>query len=85
MRRTCLTRALDQWNDNPAWFWLWYNSNHVIAIEIYYNPRDLVDYGGNNEIRYLPMSDFGYEYFVKAFNLSYRYRKLLRKYLQSET
>lgn len=81
MKDNCLTRALDQWNDNPAWFWLWYNSNHVIAIEIYYNASDLIDYGTNPELKYLPLSDYGYAFFVKAFNLTPKYRRLLKEYL----
>jgi len=42
-----MTRALDQWAENPAWFWLWYNSNHVISLEIYYNADDLKDYSNS--------------------------------------
>lgn len=80
----CLTRALDQWQDNPEWFWLWYNSNHVISLEIYYNGNDLIDYGANPEQKYLQLSDYGYEFLVKVFKLNRKYRQILKIYLQDE-
>ena len=86
MRRSnCLIRALDQWQDNPKWFWLWYNSNHVISLEIYYNGNDLIDYGTTPELKYLQLSDYGYEFFVKTFGLNKKYQKILKNYLQYET
>jgi len=80
----CLTRALDQWSENPAWFWLWYNSNHVISLEIYYNGDDLVDYS-TPELKYIQLYKFGYDYFIKSFNLNSKYRKLLKEYIDHET
>jgi hypothetical protein len=83
MKENCLTRALDQWVDNPAWFWLWYNSNHVISIELYYNGSDLVDYA-TPPLTYLPLSDFGYDFLVKSFSLTPKYQEILREYLDHE-
>jgi len=83
MKDNCLTRALDQWNDNPAWFWLWYDHNHVISIEVYFNPDDLVDYS-TPPLKYLQLSSYGYDFLVKAFSLSSKYKKLLKEYLENE-
>ena len=83
MKANCLTRALDQWVDNPAWFWLWYDSNHVISIEIYFNPDDLVDYS-TPPLRYLPLSDYGYDFLVKAFSLNDKYQSILSDYIDHE-
>ena len=70
----CLQYCLLQWIYLSD-FRLWYNSNHVVIIE----PEiDLRDKG------YLPMSAFGWHYFVSAFNLQDYYKNLLREYLKTE-
>ena len=79
----CLTRALDQWSENPDIFRLWYNSNHVITLEKWHNGKVLVD--DDSMSSYLPLTDYGFVYFDGAFKdwLTPKYRKLLLNYFDS--
>ena len=81
MKVNCLTRALDQWAENPNIFRLWYNNNHVITLEGCYDGR-VLKHGGAT---YLPLDDYGMVYFDSAFKdwLKPKYRKLLLKYMDS--
>jgi len=82
-KANCLTRALDQWSENPDIFRLWYNSNHVITLEKWHNGRVLIDDDAMSS--YLPLTDYGFVYFEGAFKdwLTPKYRKLLLSYLDS--
>ena len=83
MKANCLTRALDQWNDNRDIFLLWYNSNHVITLEWWVDGRLLKN--DDEMTSYLPLSDYGLVYFEGAFRdwLTPKYKKLLLEYLDS--
>jgi hypothetical protein len=83
MKKNCLIRALDQWVDNKDIFRLWYNSNHVITLERWFDGRVLTD--DDSMSTYLPLSDYGFVYFKSAFGdwLTPKYRKLLLEYLDS--
>ena len=83
-KSNCMTRALDQWAENPVWFWLWYNSNHVISLEIYYHADDLVDHT-TPELKYIRLHKYGYDFLVKVFSLTPKYQDILRKYIDHET
>jgi len=76
MKQNCLTRALDQWDEYRDEFRLWYNSDHVISLQKNYNAESLKFY--------LPLNDFGFDYFARAFNLLPKYCILLREYLDFE-
>ena len=82
-KSNCLTRALDQWAENPDVFSLWYNSNHVITIEKWYDGKTLID--DDSILGYLPLDDYGFVYFESAFRgwLTPKYRKLLLSYFDS--
>lgn len=70
----CLCYALRFWNNNPE-YKLWYNSDHVINSDSFIsNPTSL--------FTYLPITDYGYEYFIKAFkdHLDDYHLGLLKKY-----
>ena len=84
MKANCLTRSLDQWEENTSLYRLWYNSSHVICIEGYYDAFRLFDYSIPNT-KYLPLTDFGYDYFCISFNLAPKYRKLLKEYFDKIT
>lgn len=79
-KANCLTRSLDQWAERPDIFRLWYNSNHVIALENRYDGRVLI--GDDVVSCYLPLTDYGFVYFDGAFRdwLTHKYRKLLLRY-----
>ncbi len=81
MKKNCLIRALDQWVDNKDIFRLWYNGNHVITLEKWFDGRCLND--NDSMSRYLPLVDYGFVYFISAFKdwLTPKYRNLLIKYL----
>jgi hypothetical protein len=66
----CLTYCLEQWSDNPD-FRLWYNSNHVVVIEPHIDLRDK---------GYLPLEEYGFNYFTSSFSLSTAYSLLLQDY-----
>ena len=86
MKPNCLTRALDQWNENRDIFILYYNSNHVIALEVDFSikPSKYIDAGGNHITwEYLPLEAFGTLYFINSFQLSKKYLKLLGEYFNS--
>ena len=63
----CLEYALNFWNDNKD-YKLYYNSNHVINSD--------VPIGGN----FLLAEDFGYDYFINAFELDDKGIELLKQY-----
>jgi hypothetical protein len=73
MIHNCLTYCLDQWMYLKEYdYKLWYNSDHVIIIESNIN---MTDKG------YLPIENFGYNYFVSSFyDLSEKYKKILKDY-----
>lgn len=75
----CLTRALDQWNSNRDIFKLFYNSNHVISLEYWYDKEEPVKHieAGPN---YLPLDKYGFHYFASCFKLSKKHSKLLVEY-----
>lgn len=74
MKANCLTRALDQWDDNRDEFRLWYNSNHIISIEWKNSPRS---------IGYLPVEYFGTHHFITSFELDRKHLMLLGEYFNS--
>lgn len=82
-KANCLTRALDQWSENPDIFRLWYNSNHVITLEKWHNGKVLRNDDAMSS--YLPLTDYGFVYFEGAFKdwLTPKYRKLFLSYLDS--
>jgi hypothetical protein len=75
----CLTRALDQWDSNRDIFRLFYNSNHVIALENWYNKKEPVKHlkAGPN---YLPLDMYGFNFFASCFSLPKKHQKLLVEY-----
>ena len=77
----CLTRALDQWLDNPD-FVLWYNSNHVISLEPEYMGGDLTALKSYMPLDYLGLEEYGYEHLVKSFSLTGKYSKILSDYFK---
>ena len=84
MKANCLTRALDQWNENREEYRLWYNSNHVICMEGCYEGSDLTMMKSYNFPEYLPLSDFGIDHFRSSFSLTPKYIILLTEYLETE-
>jgi len=82
MKANCLTRALDQWNENRE-YQLWYNGNHVISLEKQYNGRDLTIMRWL-EPDYMPLNHFGLYYFWGSFSLAPKYIRLLTEYLETE-
>jgi hypothetical protein len=80
MRANCLTRALDQWNEDKNMH-LYYNSNHVISLEYAYSLIIITDSEGiNKPLKYLPLESFGTFYFITSFQLSRKHLKLLGDY-----
>ena len=69
----CLEYSLLQWEKLPD-FRLWYNSNHVVIIEPHICLRDK---------GYLPVEEFGADYFIRAFNLTCYFNKQIKSYIQS--
>jgi len=84
MKANCLTRALDQWNENREEYRLYYNSNHVISIEKSYEDIVLDVMDGYGLPEYLPLKDFGLYYFWGSFSLAPKYIILLTEYLETE-
>jgi len=80
MKANCLTRALDQWDEDKN-MRLWYNSNHVIAIEERYD-IGWAEMPASGQ-QYLPVSLYGTQYFLDAFELSKKHVKLLGEYFNS--
>lgn len=81
----CLTRALDQWEENPDEYRLWYNSNHVISLEGAYEGYDLTALKNSSLFMdYLPLRDYGYEQLSRSFPLTQEYQDLLKQYLKQE-
>ena len=76
VKPNCLTRALDQWNEDKS-MRLWYNSNHVIVADKEYNVSQLGHWNGS---RYLPLETFGSFHFITSFQLSKKHLKLLGEY-----
>jgi len=77
MKANCLTRALDQWSENPD-YRLWYNGNHVISIEREYHGAGLA---GN---WYISLNSYGFDHLRISFGLTPKYRRLLNEYLKQE-
>lgn len=69
----CLEYCLMQWERLPD-FRLWYNSNHVVIIEPEICLRDK---------GYLPVEEFGENYFIVAFKINCYFSKVLKSYFQS--
>jgi hypothetical protein len=85
MKQNCLTRALDQWNEDKS-MRLWYNSNHVVALESQFEikPDIQIDEDGWPTIyEYLPLEHFGTFHFIASFQLSRKHLKLLGEYFNS--
>ena len=74
MKINCLSYALRFWNDSPH-YRIWYNSDHAINLPL-----------GSSATGFLPVEDFGLEYFKSAFNglLSDSDLGLLNKYFENE-
>jgi len=85
MKANCLTRALDQWNEDREGYRLWYNSDHVIALQSEYEGSDL-SMMRTSVMDYLPLKDYGFDYFVSAFELYLRkkHHNLLVAYFKQE-
>lgn len=83
-KANCLTRALDQWDENRDVFKLRYNGNHVIAIEEHYRITFLSRERLITNMPYLSPKDYGIEYFNSSFALSLKYVNLLYEYLKTE-
>jgi hypothetical protein len=83
MKTNCLTRAIDQWVDDDTMF-LWYNGNHVIALELEYDAGDLKNAVTGHSNDYLLLEEFGIEHIKSSFkdSLSPVYLKLLEKYFE---
>ena len=75
MKANCLTRALDQWSENPDYYRLWYNGNHVVSFESYFNAQFTP---------YLKLNEFGFDHLRISFGLTPKYRRLLNEYLKQE-
>lgn len=67
----CLEYALSFWKANPDYIIL-YNSDHVINV-----PQGIEVYG------FLGLDYFGEEYFIKAFHLNEKYKKILLAYFRN--
>jgi len=70
----CLEWNLNFWNKNRE-YKLFYNSNHVIAIE--------KENASTLPLTYLPLEDFGIGYFINAFSLKGEYVTVLKDYIKS--
>jgi hypothetical protein len=79
VKANCITRALDQWNEDKS-MRLWYNANHVVVIEETYYLQNLYPKSG---LRYLPLESFGTYHFITSFQLSKKHLKLLGDYFNS--
>lgn len=70
----CLQYCLDFWEQNKH-YTIFYNSNHAIIVV-----GDSIEVE-NGDLVYLPLKDYGAEYFINAFNLNEHYTKILYEYL----
>ena len=75
MKPNCLTRALDQWNEDKS-MRLWYNGNHVVSIERFF----MINALEGKEYSYLPVESYGTYHFITSYQLSKKYLKLLGEY-----
>lgn len=83
MKTNCLTRALDQWNEDKS-MRLWYNEHNVICLEKY----DMVEIynvlGTDSSPKsYELLERYGSQHFIVSFKLSMRHLKLLGEYFNS--
>jgi hypothetical protein len=80
IKPSCLTRALDQWNEDKS-MRLWYNKRNVICIEDY----KIVDITGvlDDMYPYYELETFGTYHFITSFQLSKKHLKLLGEYFNS--
>lgn len=67
----CLEYALKFWDKNPS-YRIYYNSDHCINL-----PESTTI---SND--FLPIEEYGIEYFKGAFDLTEEYSKLLEKYFK---
>lgn len=73
----CLEWSLDFWAANRS-YRLFYNSNHVIAVE-----ADGIELIGNRGLGYLPVEFYGLRYFTGAFELTGHFLSLMTEYLDA--
>lgn len=78
MKHNCLTRALDQWNEDKS-MRLWYNGNNVISTESFF----VIKASDGKENFYKPLESFGTYHFIVKFELSKKHLKLLGEYFNS--
>jgi hypothetical protein len=76
MKHNCLTRALDQWNEDKS-MRLWYNTFNVVALEEMYFIQEVI------QVKYEPLESFGIYHFIVKFELSKKHLKLLGEYFNS--
>lgn len=67
----CLTYALEFWLENQSYV-LWYNSNHVIAIEPEFDLSQCTNY--------LKFDAYGIEHFKSSFLMTKDYKEILEQY-----
>ena len=84
MKANCLTRALDQWSENPEYFRLWYNGNHVISMEGCFEGSDITKLKISLFPEYLSLNKYGFDHLRISFGLTPKYRRLLNEYLKQE-
>lgn len=78
MKQNCLSRALDQWNEDKS-MRLWYNSNHVVAVKENYFM--IKRYEGM--ITYHSLEKYGLQHFIESFELDKKHTNILAKYFIS--
>jgi hypothetical protein len=78
----CLTRALDEWQQNQELL-LWYNANNVIALEPEYNASDL-GAKGVPPLEYFEFFFYGENFLIDIFHLSPYYQDILSQYMIRE-
>ena len=79
MKQNCLTRALDQWDDNRDYKIL-YNGHHVVCVEKDYTISSI----GRRDETYLLLKFYGIGNLFESFNLAPKYKRLLTEYLKIE-
>jgi len=82
VKPNCLSRALDQWNEDKS-MRLWYNNNHVVSLDLKFEIRSYIEVDGDGWPtihEYLPLETFGSFHFITSFQLSKKHLKLLGEY-----
>ncbi len=84
MKPNCLTRALDQWNEDNS-MRLWYNGNHILSMEKLFVIK-AIEKGWYNPTGdfYKPLESFGTYHFVVKYQPSKKYLKLLGDYFNAQ-